>query len=200
MFRWTVTSWKKCMISVFVINYAYIYTLTKQSTKLFLLWCTVSFSFSLLCFVTFSSNFLNIKEERRKLKKRTNKQTNKNIKHIHDYSPRFTLSKKEYVTIRLKLEISNPFRIHSANLFLHWKRVIFPMILIKYHDLLSPPDIVLPLKRFVNVLLIYTQYANLKVLKINTVESLKSVGANFRGLSIFYRFVGTLFRGLVGWR
>ena len=32
-----------------------------------------------------------------------------------------------------------------------------------------------------------------------TVESLKFVGANFRGLSIFYRFVGTKFRGLVGW-
>ena len=29
------------------------------------------------------------------------------------------------------------------------------------------------------------------VVKANTVESFKFVGANFRGLSIFYRFVGT---------
>ena len=31
------------------------------------------------------------------------------------------------------------------------------------------------------------------------MESLKFVGASSRGLSIFYRFVGTLFRGLVVW-
>ena len=42
------------------------------------------------------------------------------------------------------LEISNPVRIHLANLFLHWKRFIFPKILIKYHGLLSPPEIVSP--------------------------------------------------------
>ena len=91
------------MISVFVINYAYIYTLTKQSTKLFLLWYVVSFSFSLLCFVTFSSNFVEHQRGKKEVatlkcwKKRTNKQTNKNIKHIHDDpppTPRFTLSKK----------------------------------------------------------------------------------------------------------
>ena len=32
-----------------------------------------------------------------------------------------------------------------------------------------------------------------------TVESFNFVGVNFRSLSNFYRFVGTLFRGSVGW-
>ena len=31
------------------------------------------------------------------------------------------------------------------------------------------------------------------------MESFKFVGVNFQGLSNFYRFVGTYFRGSVGW-
>ena len=42
------------------------------------------------------------------------------------------------------LLISNQVRIHSANLFLQWKKFIFHKILIKYHGLLSPPEIVSP--------------------------------------------------------
>ena len=128
---WTVSSWKKCMISVFVINYACIYTLTKTKYKIIslMIYCFLFFLLTLFRYLFFEC----FEHQRGKkevanfemLKKRTNKQTNKNIKHIHDVPPppRFTLSKKEYVTIRLKLEISNPFRIGFVTFSLNFLKI-----------------------------------------------------------------------------
>ena len=42
-------------------------------------------------------------------------------------------------------------------------------------------------------------YTDELIILKHTVESFKFVGANFRGLSIFYRFMESQFRGLGGW-
>ena len=54
--------------------------------------------------------------------------------------------------------------IHSANVFLKWKRVLFFKILVKYDGWSFPSEIAAP-KHFVNVLLIYTLYAHFKIHK-----------------------------------